>query len=269
MTHLGGEMKARFESPPINELVIATYFNPPLFALRSEHIGLFWSRIRSEFPTVEQQAPVGVAGALEPLSGELFPMPRFWFVAEDKINLIQLQKNAFMLNWRRQDAEYPHFAENLKPTFDKYFRVFEDFAREDAGVQDIKIDLCELTYINTIEACQYWQGPQDTAAVIPSFVMPDTGIETSAAPAFNCTYVYVLSKDVQLRVGIRNGEATARPGTPVLVLEIKATGRLGQVGKSAADAWFERAHDAITACFVGMTSKDIQHTYWKPIGDEA
>lgn len=261
-------MTVRFHNPPINELVIATYLNPPLFELRSEHVGLFWSRIRDTFPAVEQQAPLGVAEAFEQVSGEFFPMPRFWFVAEDSINLIQLQKNAFIFNWRRRDTQYPHFSENLKPTFDKYFQVFEDFAREDAGVQDIKIDLCELTYINTIEACEYWQGPQDTAKVIPSFAVPDTGIKLSVAPAFNCTYFYVPSKDLQLRVSIRNGEVTAKPGTPVLVLEIKANGRLGQVGKSAADEWFDRAHDAIIACFVDMTSKDIQHTYWKPVGED-
>lgn len=262
-------MTVRFHRPPINELVIATYFNPPLFMLRSEHIGLFWSKIRKEFPAVEQQAPVGGAEALQSLSGEFFPMPRFWFVSEDQINLIQLQKNAFMLNWRRRDADYPHFAENLKPAFDKYYRIFEEVAREDAGATEINVDLCELTYINMIEACEYWRGPQDTARVIPSFVMPETRIATSAAPAFNCTYVYVPSKNLQLRVGIRNGEKTASPETPVLVLEIKATGRLGQVGKSAADEWFERAHDAIIACFVGMTSEDIQRTYWKPVGEGA
>ncbi len=260
-------MKIRFENSPINELVIATYFNPPMFALRSEHIGLFWSRIRDEFPFVEQQAPVGGAESFEQLGDEFFPMPRFWFVAEDKINLIQLQKNAFMLNWRRRDAQYPHFAENLKPAFDKYFTIFEDFARNDVGVDEINIDLCELTYINTIEACEYWQGPHDTAKVIPSFAILDVGSKGVAAPAFNCTYVYAQSDDLQLRVSIRNGEATAKPGTPVLVLEIKATGRLGNAGKSGADAWFAKAHDAIIDCFVTVTSRDIQHTYWKPVGE--
>ena len=262
-------MKTRFGNPPVNELVIATYFNPPLFTLRSEHVGLLWSKIRDAFPVVEQQAPVGGAETFEQISGELFPMPRFWFVAEDKINLIQLQKNAFMLNWRRRDAQYPHFAENLKPTFDKYYRVFEDFAREDAGIRDIRIDQCELTYINTVEPCEYWQGPQDTANVIPSFSVPETGVEGSSTAAFNGTFVYALASDLQLRVVIRNAESTARPGTPVLVIEIRATGRLGQAGKSAADAWFERAHDAIIACFVGVTSKDIQHTYWKRAGEDA
>ena len=262
-------MKIRFQNPPINELVIATYFNPPLVTLRSEHVGLLWSKIRDDFPAVEQQAPVGGAEAFGQISDEVFPMPRFWFVAENKINLIQLQKNAFMLNWRRRGAQYPHFAENLKLAFDKYYRIFEDFSREDVGVQDIKIDLCELTYVNTIEACEYWQGPQDTAKVIPFFAIPNMAIGSSPAAAFNCTYVLVPSKDLQLRVTIRNGETTAKPGAPVLVLEIKATGRLGQVGKSTADVWFERAHDAIIGSFVGMTSKDIQHTYWKPIGEDA
>lgn len=261
-------MTVRFQNPPINELIIATYFKPPLTTLRSEHVGLFWSKIRDEFPAVEQQAPVGGAETFQQISGEFFTMPRFWFVAEDKINLIQLQKNAFMLNWRRRDAKYPHFSENLKPAFDKYYRVFEDFVRDDVGNSDIKIDLCELTYINTIDACEYWKGPQDTANVIPSFAILETGIVGNATPAFNCTYVFVPSTDLQLRVSIRNGETMATPGNPVLVLEIKATGRLGQARKSEADAWFERAHDAIIACFVRMTSKDIQHRYWKPIGVE-
>ena len=224
-------MKIRFENPPINELVMATYFNPPLFSLRSEHIGLFWSKIRDEFPTATQQQPVGGAETVGPIGGEFFPMPRFWFMAEDEIKLIQVQKNAFMINWRRRDSEYPHFAENLKPAFDKYYRVFEDFARADAGVEEIKIDQCELSYINTIEACEYWRGPQDTARVIPSFSRLETGGASSAAQAFNCAYVYTLAQDLQLRVVIRNGEAAAKPRTPVLIVEIKATGRLGQTAE--------------------------------------
>ena len=47
-----------FENPPVNEVVISTYFNPPLSDFRNEHIGLFWERIRGEFPIVRQQLPV-------------------------------------------------------------------------------------------------------------------------------------------------------------------------------------------------------------------
>lgn len=268
-------MKTRFQYPPINELVIATYFNPPLFTLRSEHVGLFWSRIRDEFPTVEQQQPVGGPeafgviggeGQLDTVGNDVFPMPRFWFVSHDEANLVQLQKNALMLNWRRRNAEYPHYAESLKPAFDRYYRLFEEFAVRDAGVQALAIGRCELTYVNVIGACDYWKGPQDTVKVIPSLVVPDYGLACSTAPAFNCTYVYLLENEIQLRVSIRSAESTTEPRSPLLVFEIRANGRLVGAQKPAADAWFERAHDAVIDCFLRMTSNEVQHTYWKPTG---
>ncbi len=55
------------------------------------------------------------------------------------------------------------------------------------------------------------------------------------------------------------------PEIPVLIFEIKASGRMGQVRKSETDGWFERAHDAIIDCFVGVTSRDIQIKYWNRV----
>jgi uncharacterized protein (TIGR04255 family) len=261
-------MTVKFKNPPINELVISAYFNPPLFQLRSEHIGLFWSKIKKDFPVADQQPPVGGVETFEFVGNDVFPMPRYWFVAADEVNLLQVQKNAFMLNWRRRDAEYPHFDEHLKPTFDRYFTAFEDFLRSEIRITDLKIDLCELTYINTIEACEYWSGPDDTPKVIPSFSIFSTGADTSGPTAFHCTYAYGLDESLQLKVTIRSAVSSQKPGVPVLVFEIRAAGRLGQVSKSSADAWFDRAHEAIINCFVGMTNKDIQHTYWQPVGEK-
>ena len=261
-------MKIKFENPPISELVLATYFNPPIFDLKNEHIGLFWSKVRDQFPTVSQQAPVGGVEAFDSVGSEIFPMPRYWFVAEDEINLLQVQKNAFILNWRRRDAVYPHFHEHLKPTFDKYYSIFSDFVRQETDVAEIGIDLCELTYINTIQPCEYWSGPEDTSHVLPSFSVPAPGVETINSPSFNCTYAFIVTPDLQLRVTIRNAVSTAKPAKPeepVLIIGIGASGRLGQATKSEADPWFDRAHEAIIDCFVGMTNEEIQHKYWKPV----
>ena len=52
---------------------------------------------------------------------------------------------------------------------------------------------------------------------------------------------------------------------PVLIFEIRASARLGQVTKSEADEWFERAHDSILKCFVEMTDQDFQERYWEPM----
>ena len=256
-------MAVKFENAPINELVIATYFNPPLLNFRSEHVGLLWGHYREEFPISHQQPAVGGIDILGPTSGEILPMPRFWFVSEDDINLIQVQKNALMFNWRRRDDEYPHFNKDLKPRFDYYYAQFADFMKDELGA-DLQIDLCELTYINTFHPCEYWNGPDDTANIIPSFRRVSTGIDGAQDASFNCVYTYLVNDDVNLRVSIRNGHVTENPSVPALIFEIRASARLGQVRKSVADAWFDRAHEAIINCFVGMTNPDIQHKYWKP-----
>lgn len=260
-------MKIRFQNPPINELVLATYFSPPVFTLRNEHIGLFWSKIRDQFPTVTQQPTIGGLDAFDPVGNEIFPMPRYWFIAEDEINLLQVQKNAFMLNWRRRDADYPHFHEHLKPAFDKYFSIFSDFVTGETETSNLSIDLCELTYINMIRQCDYWSGPDDTPKVLPSFNVPGPGVDAVSSSSFNCTYAFVLEPDLQLRVTIKNAVASDNPEEPVLIIEIRASGRLGEVSKSVTDPWFDRAHDAIISCFVGMTNEEIQHKYWIPVED--
>ncbi len=251
-----------FDNPPVNEVVMSTYFNPPLSNFRNEHVGLFWERIRGEFPIVRQQLPVGVG--LEIAAEEPSPMPRYWFIAENDINLIQIQKNAFMFNWRRRDEDYPRFHRHIKPTFDKYYGLFSEFIRtEFRSVENLLVDLCELTYINALEPSEFWSGPQDTANVIPSFSILDPDINAFELAGFNCNYAYKIATDLQLNVGICAATMTQQPEVPVLILEIKASGRLGKVGKPATDEWFKHAHDHIKRCFVGMTSAEIQHRFWK------
>ena len=267
-------MTIRFEKPPINEVVIATFFNPPLFALRNEHVGLFWSKIRQQFPQAKQQQPVGAAAlgftgsdeAIRQGGNDVFPMPRFWFVAEDDTQLVQLQKNAFMFNWRNREADYPRYAERLKPAFDRYYTMFEDFARNEAGIPELKVGTCELTYVNLIKPCAYWNEPRDTPAILPFIKIPDLGTNSDNQFALNSTYNHVLAPDLHLRISVRSGEATEEPGTHVLMFELSARGPLEQAAKSVADAWFDRAHDAVVECFVNITSKEVQQAHWEPAG---
>lgn len=256
-------MAIAFKNPPINEVIVASYFDPPLADFRSEHIGLFWEKIKDDFPTVRQQLPVNVRGDF--ISNETFPMPRYWFIASDEISLIQIQKNAFMFNWRRRNGnEYPRYS-NIKPAFDKYYSLFNEFIRMEVGIAEPTINLCELTYINTIEHCEFWKGPRDTMAVIPSCSMLDFGAEVFELHGFNCNYSYKVSVDLQLSIGIRSMVKAQQQNVPGMILEIRASGCLGGVSKAVSDVWFQRAHDAINQCFVRLTSPDIQKKYWTPL----
>ena len=252
-----------FENPPVNEVVVSTYFDPPLSDFRNEHIGLFWGIIKDEFPNVHQRIPVGFAP--EVIDNE-FPMPRYWFISENETNLIQIQQNAFMFNWRRRHEErYPRFHRTIKPTFDKYYGIFSEFARTQANVTDLTISRCELGYINILETFELWKGPQDTTKVIPSFSFLEVGINNAVPQGFNSNYIYNVQTDLQINIGIRAVTKVQEREAPVLIFEIRAIGNFGQVAQPATDEWFERAHGAIKNCFLGMTSSEIQNRFWKPV----
>ena len=254
-------MSAMFKAPPINEVIVSSYFKPPLAGFRSEHIGLFWERIKRDFPTVKQQLPVGPIPAIE---DEPFPMPRYWFIADDEVNFIQIQKNAFILNWRRRESnEYPRYRESIKPAFDKYYGFFSEFIQTEFGEEkQPTIDFCELAYINVLESCDFWRGIEDTAKVIPSFPTLSPGVGSFKLAGFNCNYFYDITEDLQLSIDIRNGLKARQPDTPALIFEIKASGRIDGGTKAIPDEWFQRAHDAIIECFLCMTDADIQKKHW-------
>ncbi len=258
-------MTIKFQDPPINELIITTYFNPPISNLRNEHIGIFWSRISNDFPESSQQIPIVGAEQIMDVKNEISPMPRYWFISKDKINLLQVQKNAFMLNWRRHEAGYPRFNVSLKPAFDKYFSMFSEFIRNHTDTSELTIDLCQLTYINVIKRCEFWSGPEDTQHVIPSFSVPDFGDTSQNPPAFNCSYILDASHDLQLVIKVRNIVVSPKSGEsePILIVEIQANGRLGRASKLETDPWFDRAHEVINKCFVDMTNPEIQRQHWK------
>jgi uncharacterized protein (TIGR04255 family) len=257
-------MKLKF--PPINELVIGVYFNTPLLGLRAEHIGLFWHGIRDAFPKVNQTGPIVAQGealqaVLQSAPEEVYPLPRFWLTSTDETMLVQLQRNAFLLNWRKRDQVYPHY-ETVKREFDRVYGIFAEFVRETVR-QDFAIEAAELTYINLAQAGEYWSGVNDIARVIPSFRPVEVGVEGATLENTTQSTVWTVAKDISLTAKVRTGTMTAEKRA-ALVFELSAKGRLGAATKADADAWFERAHKATGKAFRGMTSPDIQARVWQP-----
>jgi uncharacterized protein (TIGR04255 family) len=262
-------MKLKYKHPPINELIIGAYFDQPIIPLHSEHIGLFWGQVRKEFPKIQQQPELSLP-IVAPhfsfqigLTDEPYPMPRFWLVAEDETTLMQIQKNAFILNWRKRDTDYPHF-ENVKSSFDKYFELYLSFLRRELGIEGINIQVAELTYSNLIESGEYWKDASDTATLIPSLSIPNPGMPIEGNLDFNYLTAYKLASDLTLNVAVRTGRKATETAKSVLVLEFRAVGAFGAESKVEVDSWYEKAHDAIGRCFTAMTNSDIQRRYWQP-----
>ena len=250
-------MNLKFKNPPINELVIGVYFSPPLAKLRAEHIGLFWSKIQERFPHSQNAAPIG---RIEIGPDDIFPLPRFWFLSEDDSTLIQIQKNAFLVNWRKRESTYPHY-DNVKKEFDKNFGEFVNFLKTIVGIEDVFIDRCELSYINNISASDFYRGLADVKKIIPSFSFPDTGLKT--LNGVNIKTSYKVTENTQLTITIQNRviKDEKKQEREILYYELRTSGKLAEASKSEADRWFEKSHDIIGSCFMNMVSEDAQKTW--------
>jgi uncharacterized protein (TIGR04255 family) len=271
--HSAEGKRIKFKNPPINELVIALY-HLPINELKAQHIGTYWDAIKSDYPTCEQQMPVILAQDGQPFlgfsmgageaSGEIFPLPRFWFSSQEHSHLIQVQRNAFMLNWRqRSEVEYPHF-ESVYDKFWQEFDKYQEFISSIGGKIDV-ISRCEVTYINLIGKSQYFASPLDIGKVLPP-VAGLTGVETSnrRLAGMNASATYQFSDTLLVEAGAKIGKRADNEEV-VAALELKAFGTPSDLSLEGAREWCKTAHDAIYALFLDFTAKEVQQQVWEPV----
>ena len=169
-----------FTDPPVIEVALSVQFDA-LSALRTPQLGLLWQEFRKEFPATEEHPPLepvierfGVRptqeGAVRVEMLRRPPTPRCWFLNKDGTELIQIQQDRFVRNWRKvgDKSTYPRYEDHVRPTFQRDLKRFQAFLqREQLG--DLKPNQCEVTYVNHIPAGQGWQEHGDLGEVITVF----------------------------------------------------------------------------------------------------
>lgn len=235
------------------------YFRQPILEFRSEHVGLLWAKLHKEFTTVTQNPMLGPELLVE---DEPYPMPRYWLTSHDEATLIQLQKTAFLFNWRKRKVSYPHY-DHVKAKFDEHYAFFMQFLRDIGISQELKIGTCELAYINVIQENKYWSSINDSAKIIPSLKTIDIGCKDAKIDSFRYNIAFNMPGDVNINVDIKSATKADESKAPVLVAELRTAGSMKKGSKSEADDWFDRAHDAIIATFLGMTNEKVQTEVWQ------
>ena len=252
-------MRLKFRKPPVDELVIGSYF-PPIEQLQAQHIGLFWAGIIDELPTCVQQPPL-----VEILQNEseIFPLPRFWFISADDAILIQVQRNAFIANWRRrgENATYPHF-ETISEFFGAQFNNFRTFAKERLGFEMQQVASLELAYINFLRAPEI-KSVADFATLIPGINQLRIPEDLGEINGYSSTYNVNVSADMALRVSLSRAKRLPE-NAEGLRLEIRAKGIPEPPDWTAVSPWFDKAHDYISDLFLTVTSPEAQRS-WEPI----
>lgn len=158
-----------FDKPPVVETVLSVQFEK-LAAMRPVHFGLFWQRVRDRFPNTQEHPPLAhvLEQPREPLPKALQmrfeahegrPLQRLWLLNSAGTEMIQIQNDRFIKNWRKSDQshEYPHYEPVIKPAFYRDFDEFQAFLA-DEGLGEVQINQCEVTYVNHIVAGDGWSG---------------------------------------------------------------------------------------------------------------
>jgi uncharacterized protein (TIGR04255 family) len=244
--------------------VAGVYFETPLADFRIPHTGLYWHRVRSEFPLAQHAGPVAPGSELrwvDEITG--LPMPRIWLLSNDKTHVIQLQGDCFFFNWRKQDAaaQYPRYR-TIIAGFEKHRDIFLDFLRE-TGFAEPKPMLCELTYVNHIPHGAGWKKIDDLGSIFKDFRWSKEKeiFPTPRSLSWSCS---IDLPDNCGTLTARMSQVT-RVGDPVQSLRLDLSCKGVGKAKTMRDTrpWFELAHEWIVRGFADITTPEAQKRLWE------
>src|SRR5271166_4589281 len=156
-----------YEKPPVVEVAISLQF-APLERMRTSHAGILWGGLRREFPRIEEYPPLdpvfesfATPAPQTTLRSESFgaqaPPLRVWFMNDAKDQLIQLQRDRLVVNWRQGAGSYPRFHQIIR----HFHTALSEFRRlvKTEALGEITPNQCEITYVNHMPAGLGWQQP--------------------------------------------------------------------------------------------------------------
>ncbi len=176
-------------NPPLVEVACGVYFKN-LDKLLIPHIGLLWEDFCGEFHRFEEYLPIqnlNNSQSTNPFIISSKPaLPRIWFINENETSVLQIQRDLFMLNWRKTgNSDYPRFGK-VYSDFKKYLETFKQFLVKNklGSLEPVRF---ELGYINHIAQNQLWSKLNDLSQIFTVFnLINSTKLDESEAIGFDC-----------------------------------------------------------------------------------
>ena len=249
----------KYTNPPINEIVCGVFFEP-LQELKAAHFGLLWEEFRPDFPFSEDHNLVAPVPQTDFENPDKLPLPRVWFIHKADSEIIQVQRNRFIHNWRKRgiDNKYPGY-EKVISNLEEYFSRFEKFlSKEKIGA--IVPKRYELTYINHILRGEGWETFDD----LPK-LFPDIFSSISRIPFFDnirglnwVTGIGLPDDSGEMRLSIRTAQQAA-DNRELISIEFHA---LSNSPYKPMRGWFNSTHGYIVRLFSDLVSVETQDKFW-------
>lgn len=258
-----------FERPPVAEVALAVQFEP-LHGLRQVDLGRVYEAFAPEFPVVEEH-PTRPPTSLEPVEVSLqltneTLMPCLWFMTEERDRLVQFQRDRLVVNWRREeDQPYPRYEKAVRAMLES---AWERLAAtvETLGLDPLRPNVCEVAYVNPIEADERWSQHGELDLVIA----PWSGQHSDD----------FLPEPIDVRVAARYGlpdgagiltvDATPMTRTPdntATMLQLAARGLARREDLAGAFAFLDLGREWIVRGFVSFTEADMHQAWGKETND--
>lgn len=261
-----------FSQPPVIEVALSVQFEP-LPSMNVAHFGLFWTRIRQEFPKTQYQPPL--PATVERFGGRVpqptltttigYPMPRCWFLNQEETELLQLQTDRLIHNWRKlegQTAPYPRY-HRLRDKLLSEYSILNEFVEQEHLGQLVP-NQCELTYINHISFQPMAANPPDLTKVIAPWRQQYSDSFLSAPESVNASLTFVIPGPTgaagRLYL-VASPSLRVTDDQPLLVLQVICRGAPDGNGIDGLFRFLDNAHEWAVRAFASFTTTEM-HSRW-------
>ena len=265
-----------FENPPVVEVVLGTQFDA-IKGLKIPQIGLLWQEFRDRLPVTEEQPPLepvierfGATRTPGPsVSFQLLdapPIPRCWFKNEAGTELIQVQSDRFIRNWRKvaDDDAYPRY-EPLRRTYAEDFERFSEFVRRE-NLGELVPNQCEVTYVNHVLSGGEWRDHGELEKVLSVLSWHYSDKFLGRPEEARATLKYIIHADAEEPIGRLHVavEPVFRAKDDATMFRIVLTARAQPQGKGIKGVLrcLDIGRDWVVRGFASITT-EAMHREWR------
>ena len=264
----------KFDAPPVVETVFGVHFERlPKFDVAQR--ALFWSCLRDNFPRLEEKAPVdeireefnddGLTSGSQ-IRWEMSaapPSPRLWAKSEDGHHTIQIQQDALLVNWERDQAvptRYKPFKERRRDLAEK-LAMLDKFLRE-TEIGDIQPTSCFARYINHIEYDRADQFSKLLESLLTTWRNETSDDWLPPVEQGNLLLTFAFPEQhgrlyVNVTPGVRR-----KDNKRILRMDLTARGVPREETIEAALEWIDYGHEWIVRGFTSLTRPEM-HKKWR------
>ena len=253
-----------FENAPLEEVVCGVQFAGIKWS--DIHFGLFFTKLEGRYEQTQRRPHISLFDSPPKDLPQIqlvteIETPLLWYETTKSPFLLQIQEDAFFLNWRRQSGTfvYPHFRtrhggdEGVWDRFIHEWNVFRNFCEEqEIGTPEVRA--CHLAYIDHMVHGEAWNAPVDLVKLI----RPVEGLKNlESLSVVNMTIRY-KSRDLPIHINIRPA-VRKNDQKKLFIMEFIITEKLST--KNDLSSWFEKSHEVIVQEFLAQTT-GAAHEKW-------